>query len=85
VTHGARPTAASDGTHDALKGAPDASRIPFRDLCRHVVLCSPEYTNSHTGEGKDMTYNRPTLKRLGSLAELTLTNASCDNNHDKSW
>jgi hypothetical protein len=26
-----------------------------------------------------MTYTRPTLKRLGSLAELTLTgNTSCD-------
>jgi hypothetical protein len=27
-----------------------------------------------------MNYTRPTLKRLGSLAELTLTTASCDNN-----
>jgi hypothetical protein len=25
-----------------------------------------------------MTYTKPSLKRLGSLAELTLTNASCD-------
>jgi hypothetical protein len=25
-----------------------------------------------------MKYAKPTLKRLGSLAELTLTNASCD-------
>jgi hypothetical protein len=29
-------------------------------------------------EGVDMTYTKPSLKRLGSLAELTLTNASCD-------
>jgi hypothetical protein len=26
-----------------------------------------------------MKYTRPTLRRLGSLAELTLTTASCDN------
>jgi len=25
-----------------------------------------------------MTYTKPSLKRLGSLAELTLTDSSCD-------
>jgi len=25
-----------------------------------------------------MTYTKPSLKRLGSLAELTLTESSCD-------
>jgi hypothetical protein len=66
------------GTHDRFTVWTEASCIPFRELPRRVVLARPHLQRAHTGEGKAMKYTKPTLKRLGSLSELTLTSPSCD-------
>jgi hypothetical protein len=47
---------------------------------RQAVACARRVATAtpHDTEGKPMTYAKPSLKRLGSLAELTLTTASCE-------
>ena len=50
-----------------------------------LSLLAGHYTQHTRGEGKAMKYAKPTLKRLGSLSELTLTSPSCDYQHDNKY
>jgi hypothetical protein len=51
---------------------------PFQIVRRRDYLPRHGGTRHTYHGGADMTYTKPSLKRLGSLAELTLSNASCD-------